>query len=263
MINTKELLELHKTGVQPRVHGNGFIQLDIKPGVRLHIWGHPAIPRQETYTGIHDHTFGFSSTVLRGRVFQIPYHNLNDKVSPEYHVYKPTPRDGEDTELMNTGDMIRLLPGLIQIVNAGQYYMMRPRQIHETVADMPAATLMTKLGDRAEGAARVFVPSHAKPDNEFNRNNRNNQRHRYIMRGVWSQRFGDIRAMKNIFTDAFRASWLKQTPRERAAAYIMIGTLGLLIAFTVLFGPLYTITTLVIAWAGMKIVHAIRWDETQ
>ena len=47
---------------RPRVHPNGFIQLDISPRKRFHIWAHPDIPqsgREDKEEDIHDHVFGF------------------------------------------------------------------------------------------------------------------------------------------------------------------------------------------------------------
>jgi hypothetical protein len=60
MINTAVLKE---RGVRPRVHGNGFIQVDLTADTRLHVWGDKRIPRQNVYTPIHDHVFGFESTI--------------------------------------------------------------------------------------------------------------------------------------------------------------------------------------------------------
>src|SRR3546814_6146607 len=72
-----DLKAVRERGGRPRVHGNGFIQLDLTERGRLHIWGAPRIPRQKTATPIHDHVFGFESTVAVGRpvnlVFRIVY----------------------------------------------------------------------------------------------------------------------------------------------------------------------------------------------
>lgn len=164
-MTTAQIKEYFPNSV-PRVHGNGFIQVDLEPGQRLHVWGHPAIPRQQTYTGIHDHSFGFESRVIRGRVFQIPY--VIDGCGRDYMIYAPVPKEGEDTQLNPTGIHCRLSYGPIQIIQAGQYYLMSPGDIHETVADMPAASIMTKT-ERSESAARVYVPMGSKPDNVFSR----------------------------------------------------------------------------------------------
>ena len=56
--------ELKERGISPRVHGNGFIQVDLTHDTRLHVWGDKRIPRQNTYTPIHDHVFGFKSHLV-------------------------------------------------------------------------------------------------------------------------------------------------------------------------------------------------------
>lgn len=61
LLNT--LAGLRAVGERPRVHGNGFIQLDVTPRTRLHFWS-PEIPRQKVATPIHDHVFGFVSYVI-------------------------------------------------------------------------------------------------------------------------------------------------------------------------------------------------------
>ena len=53
---------------RPRVHGNGFIQLDLTDRRRLHVWGDHRIPRQSVPSTIHDHTFSFKSTIILGQL---------------------------------------------------------------------------------------------------------------------------------------------------------------------------------------------------
>jgi len=70
MINLKKV---RADGGRPRVHGNGFVQLDLTERSRLHIWGDPRIPKQKVATPIHDHVFGFESTIIVGRVISLTY----------------------------------------------------------------------------------------------------------------------------------------------------------------------------------------------
>ena len=72
MLSTGHYLERLRE-LEPRVHGNGFIQCDLPHRKRLHIWGHPAIPRQKVSSPIHDHVFSFASIVLVGRLVNIVY----------------------------------------------------------------------------------------------------------------------------------------------------------------------------------------------
>ena len=61
---------------KPRVHPNGFIQLDLNQdaSMRLHVWpdeseGH--VPCQETKTTIHDHKFDMQSMIVYGSLKQL------------------------------------------------------------------------------------------------------------------------------------------------------------------------------------------------
>src|SRR5512146_542220 len=101
-----DYLQSRTTDYSPRVHGNGFIQLDITPTVRLHLWGDARIPRQRVATTIHDHAFGFTSRVVLGslnhRVVHLAPASEADLFASEAMVYQPHrvhTRHGEDTGL--------------------------------------------------------------------------------------------------------------------------------------------------------------------
>lgn len=173
-MNIHEIMQ-RSGGNVPRVHGNGFIQLDLDPGRRLHIWGHPDVRRQVVDTGIHDHRFAFVSRVLVGRVMNVEWGAVDydfapDNVSVTHKIYAPEVRDGEDTILRDTGHRVAAYPKFTRTVLVGQSYTMEPAEFHETVTDRPSATLMRKTFERPELTARVLVPVAQEPDNDFNRN---------------------------------------------------------------------------------------------
>src|SRR5687768_2884644 len=78
-------------GGNPRVHPNGFIQLDLEDvpeswhashkqghsgaARRMHIWNPPGVelPHQQTVNEIHDHVFDMKSNVVRGVLVQRLY----------------------------------------------------------------------------------------------------------------------------------------------------------------------------------------------
>lgn len=154
-------------GAVPRVHGNGFIQFDLSPEVRLHIWGHPAIPRQAVPTPIHDHMFGFSSLILRGQLTNARY-ELED--GPATHaLYRAVNRDREDTVLQPNGQTFRLRPAIITTYRMGETYAMEPGAIHESIATMPTATVVLKRGRLTTGTPAIYVPLNLTPDNVFHR----------------------------------------------------------------------------------------------
>lgn len=167
---------LREMGERPRVHGNGFIQLDLSDSFRLHIWGDPRIPRQATATPIHDHTFGFQSTIIVGRLLNV-VHEIIEKEYGDFNIFEAVCRDGEDTELRRMKKQCIVQVAHTEMVNANSWitkYRMPPHVFHETLApDGPAATIIRKEKKRIQPdkhvRARVLVPVNAAPDNSFNR----------------------------------------------------------------------------------------------
>ncbi len=82
---------LRDVGKNIRVHGNGFIQIDISSLTRVHVFGHPLIPRQLTPTPIHDHRFGFHSMVLAGCLVNVDwkFHNVGRPHTHAVCLYPP------------------------------------------------------------------------------------------------------------------------------------------------------------------------------
>lgn len=172
MINLKNL---RSAGARPRVHGNGFIQIDLTETERLHIWGDTRIPRQRVYTGIHDHVFGFVSSIIIGRLLNVVYgyHGVD---YGDYQVYVPETREGEDTILMPTSKQCRVFPIRAELVDANtscRTYVMDPFIFHETFTTGPAATVITKtgptVGQGATARPHVLCCVGLEPSNDFNR----------------------------------------------------------------------------------------------
>jgi hypothetical protein len=164
-----------KSGTRPRVHGNGFIQLDLSPNVRLHVWGHRAIPRQTVETPIHNHQFSFTSLVLKGTMVNQKYfasvtnHLLGEAT---HHVYTARVREGEDTILVDSGQTAVLYTDNQDIVSAGDHYSMTKGEIHESIVKELTVTVIMKVGKSlAQGGLQptVYVPLGITPDNDFNR----------------------------------------------------------------------------------------------
>ncbi len=169
----KDFAALRATCERPRVHGNGFIQLDLDNATRLHIWGHLDIPRQKVRSPIHDHVFSFTSTILVGRMVNIDYVPLPGF---DYRVHVPEVREGEDTILRPTRTLTSPHPNRTCLIEEGtsrKTYKMPAFVFHETLTDGPSATVIFKDGlTQAQGGSglpRVLVPTDLEPDNEFNR----------------------------------------------------------------------------------------------
>ncbi len=179
MIN---LAAVRATGSRPRVHGNGFIQLDLTATTRLHVW-HPSVPKQRVSTPIHDHVFSFDSLCIAGRLVNVIYRFVEveaEDPTAEFRLYTPQVREGCDTVLWPTDTCGYVGPLGVDMVMArslgvcGNTYHMPRYQFHESIApDGIAATIITKVGrTQAQGATRVprvLVPRGLQPDNEFNR----------------------------------------------------------------------------------------------
>lgn len=163
---------------KPRVHGNGFIQVDLDEEFRLHVWGHPSIPRQSVYTPIHDHQFEFKSIVLKGLLLNEVFEWWPWR-GGSFKVYQAQATGPANTLLRDTGERGHLVLAhyhLLEGVEAGGLgpttYEMRPGQIHNSTALVPTVTVIRKQGKTlSQGGppSRVFVPEGREPDNTFDR----------------------------------------------------------------------------------------------
>lgn len=168
------MMTAHRDGRRPRVHGNGFIQLDLDERERVHVWGDRDIPRQRVPTPVHDHLFGFVSTVYVGAIMNTVY-RLSD-VAPTHAVYEANIRRGEDTVLVRSGVEVRPVVVYAQTYHEGQCYFMDPYVFHETHVDAPAVTTIIKQdktlaqrGGFGEERPRVLCRLGEEPDNDFRR----------------------------------------------------------------------------------------------
>jgi hypothetical protein len=162
-------------GNRPRIHGNGFLQLDLSDTARLHVWGDPRIPRQCTPTPIHDHMFAFSSLIMRGIMTDIRYTPcVSEEEDGTHWAYKARVREGEDTILVpaNTTKPYYMTPISRQTYTPGQSYTMAVGEFHESRPNGLTVTVILKQGKTlSQGGASptVMVPKGMEPDNRFNR----------------------------------------------------------------------------------------------
>ena len=199
MIYYLQLSDLRKNAGKPRLHGNGFLQLDIRVHLdedakvykdgRLHIWSRKLLPyRQTVYTGIHDHVFDFESFILTGelihRVFTPEYiSEIDDYTKAQilngdylynaqaYNMYMATPRDREDTELVKMNNhLCYVTEGEIAEYHYSkdERYIFEAFRFHETVAETYTATLMFKTASYP-CRPRILCKYGEEPDNKFSR----------------------------------------------------------------------------------------------
>lgn len=158
-------------GARPRVHGNGFVQLDLTDRRRLHVWGDPRVPRQSMPSTIHDHTFSFSSRVYVGQLVhrEIDIEHNDDGA---YQLYRAVTNHGEDTRLVNSKSRYDVLITREYLLRSGDTYQFAAREFHETVAPWLCVTVIDKDGPTlSQGGPNpnVLVPFGLEPDNTFDR----------------------------------------------------------------------------------------------
>ena len=183
MTNFLDIYTLKRLCVNsPRIHGNGFIQLDIGENYRVNFWGHKDIPKQDVDTSIHDHEFDFISVILKGYLLNTKY----DKVIGNTHkVYVPKISEGHNTKLIytKTDTAIReseveqiFFVDILDLKTKKSYYMLAG-ELHQTQAFKPAVTLMKKIPKPSfikKHSATVLVKAGERPDNKFDRHSYEN-----------------------------------------------------------------------------------------
>lgn len=156
---------------RPRVHGNGFIQLDLTRRRRLHVWGDPRIPRQSIPSTIHDHTFSFTSVVFGGQLVHRCIDLIEDP-NGAYEMYQAVCNHGEDTRLVKSSSRFNATVTAEHLLRIGETYQFEARRFHETIAPWLCVTVIDKDGPTlAQGGPNpnVLVPTGWQPDNTFDR----------------------------------------------------------------------------------------------
>lgn len=187
--------ELRASGTEPSVHGNGFIQLDLCSArnwrrnepirttfdeYRLHVWHHE-VPRQAVPSMIHDHRFGFTSTVHYGRIANLVYDVVppnedNHHQTRAWQAWQAVPQSHVRNTILERArnPSFDLELKYAEVVGTGHetQYQMMPFVFHETVPLEPSVTVIEKWYPRAAEdhvLARVCLPRGVEPDNEFRR----------------------------------------------------------------------------------------------
>jgi hypothetical protein len=170
-----EAIHAGNLGSVPRVHGNGFIQLDLTDRVRLHVWGDPRIPRQDVPSLIHNHIFSFDSKIIVG---QLIHRTMMLMPHPEgaYTLYKAEsaiPKTDQSI-LLSTGEKANVTITEERLLRTGEVYHFPEYAFHETVSPWPCATVIEKHGAtlaQSDGLNQplVLVPTGQLPDNSFDR----------------------------------------------------------------------------------------------
>lgn len=164
--------QIKADGGIPRVHGNGFIQLDIDKGhQRLHIWG-PQIPfKQSVYSGIHNHVFSFESICLVG---ELVHTRIDVELGADnftHYAYQAVCHDGTDNTVLEKVEQAALVSGVTEYIKPWDTYTFEAGEYHETDAGIPTATLMTVTANNRDtiGDPTVLCDKAFHPSNDFTR----------------------------------------------------------------------------------------------
>ena len=155
--------------IEPRQHGNGFFQLDLYNGYRLHVWDPDYPIAQKVPTPIHDHRFTFESLVLYGVQKHVTYKMEFDSKYPTHQIYEARPRIQEDTGLYATERYVSVGDRHVRTIPAGKSYVFGNKLFHETPNDSYVVTLLKKIEVDYNHLPRVLCPVGYEPDNEFTR----------------------------------------------------------------------------------------------
>jgi len=163
--------DLKALGNKPRLHGNGFIQLNLDKNnmTRFHVWPGAQIEAQSVSTQIHDHIFEMESTILLGELEHTVYEPVF-RDTGKYLLYQAEPRMEEDTELVAIlGSRCDLEISQKYNFKKGDTYQFEAFKFHESLGNGLTATIMHKTAVHKDKKPRVACLVTEKPDNDFNR----------------------------------------------------------------------------------------------
>lgn len=172
------LEQLKNEKVPIRVHGNGFVQIQVNEDSRIHVWS-PLITKQVVYTGIHDHRADFVSSVWYGVIYNRWYTpNIIEKhkrpADALYKVYEAVPTNrglqDENTLLVSTNSwVIGGMNPVTETYQLGTSYFMPRYDFHETIVKRLAITNIFKFNSDKVHIPRVLVKVEEQSSNEFDR----------------------------------------------------------------------------------------------
>lgn len=133
------------TAEQISLHGLGFIQVKLPANRRLHVW-HPDLPRRTCYewSAIHNHRFGFRSTVLIGEQLNRRATVVAATDGDYDRISHDGPRSERGGRLSYVAERVDMWSGLTECYGPGESYIMQPLEYHDTPNSGIVVTLMEK-----------------------------------------------------------------------------------------------------------------------
>jgi hypothetical protein len=156
----------------PRLHPNGFIQVDLGERRRLHVWPEEKLPAAEPVTPIHDHVYGFRSLIIRGALRNVECEPVFDPSGGTHVIHEVYPwvTFERTSPIWRSGDRTYLAK-IVQVSDfyVGTRYRFPPRRFHASEPLGSTATVIEiEPFDRSE-RARILAPVGIDPDASFKR----------------------------------------------------------------------------------------------
>lgn len=172
----------HWNDKRPRLHPNGFIQLDLDftGATRLHVFPFPLKSAQKTSHPIHTHAFDMHSTILGGALCNKEFcfeplsaHARERFNGPLYKLHQAKKLSKDDTILAPASAPV----GYLRTLSVNTYYSRRNAAyqmtfdvFHDSIPVAPGTmTVMSKYNLQPTYAPFVAVPVGVQPDNDFRR----------------------------------------------------------------------------------------------
>jgi hypothetical protein len=158
--------EIKRVGKNIRVHPNGFIQLDLEDGYRLHFFLDNAVYVRFPQTPIHTHAFVLESRVLVGEITNVEYEVAEDPQG-DLCLYRAmsmeTPLEKVEGVTYSISDKKE------QIVKVGEAYAVKTGVFHESLHKGDTITVVRKIRTDAICQIDVLCQKGQKPSESLDR----------------------------------------------------------------------------------------------
>ena len=153
-----------------RLHGLGFLQLQLAGNRRLHVW-HPDLPKRRCFefSKVHNHRFSFTAEVLIGTQWNVRCLVESDPNGEWTKYYHEGPRNEHGSRPWIPDGTVTITPGIVESIPAGSSYTSEMFEYHFTaVTGNPVVTLLTKREEDKSRGAHSTCHNCAEPDVDFN-----------------------------------------------------------------------------------------------
>lgn len=167
--------ELRALSTVPRLHPNGFIQLDLVPNqsIRLHVWPAEELRAQKTRHPIHDHSFDMESEILTGCLSNLTYEFQPSEYNKQTTLYRAKRLPDTQETILEPAVTIKANTGYLRLLRADMFlpsskYRLSKFVLHDSIPHGLTATIMTKTR-LSDYSPLIAVPKGIEPDNDYRR----------------------------------------------------------------------------------------------